>query len=71
MTAGILVVPSAWYGQPEADGNLLFSDVPAGDYKIVAWHKSAGFLGKRIHVPENGSVDIQLSIPVAEKNREE
>ena len=70
MTAGIVIVPGAWYGQPESDGNLVFSEVPAGDYKIVAWHKSAGFLGRRIHVPENGSVDIELPIPLLDKKRE-
>jgi len=70
MTAGIVVVPSAWYGQPESDGNLVFSEVPTGDYRIVAWHRSAGFLGTRIHVPENGSVDIELSLPLLDKKRE-
>jgi plastocyanin len=69
-SAAIVVVPGAWYGQPDADGILVFSDVPAGDYKIVAWHKSAGFLGRRIRVPENGSIDIELPIPLLDKKVE-
>jgi plastocyanin len=70
MSAGIVVVPGPWYGQPNAEGNLVFSEVPAGDYRIVAWHKSAGFLGRRIRVPENGSIDIELAIPLLDKKRE-
>ena len=70
MRSAIVVVPGAWYGQPEADGNLVFSDVPGGDYKIVAWHRSAGFLGRRIYVSENGSVDVELSLPLMDKKGE-
>lgn len=70
MSAAIVIVPSAWYGQPGANGKLVFSGVPAGDYKIVAWHKSAGFLVKRIVLPETGSIDIELLIPLVEKRGE-
>ena len=70
MSGAIVVVPSAWYGEPDADGNLVFSEVPAGACKIVAWHKSAGLLRRRISVPESGSVDIELAIPVLDKKRE-
>ena len=70
MSAAIVVVPGAWYGQPEADGNLIFSEVPAGNYKIVCWHKSAGFLGRKIVVPQSGSIDIELSIPLLDKKGE-
>jgi plastocyanin len=70
MSGAIVVVPTAWYGHPQEDGNLVFSEVPAGDYKIVAWHKTAGFLGRRIHVPETGSIDIELSVSLPDKKRE-
>jgi plastocyanin len=70
MSAAIVVVTGPWFGQPEADGNLVFSDVPAGDYKVVAWHKSAGFLGKRIRVPQTGSIDIELPVPLLDKKAE-
>lgn len=70
MSGAIVIVPGAWYGQPQANGNLVFSEVPAGDYKIVAWHKSAGFLGRRIRVPETGSIDIELPIPLLDKKAE-
>lgn len=70
MSSAIVVVPSAWYGQPDADGDLVFSEVPAGSYKIVAWHKSTGFQGRRISVPESGSIDIEFAIPLPDKERE-
>jgi hypothetical protein len=67
MSAAIVVTPTAWYGQPAADGTLILSDVPAGDYTIVAWHKSAGFLSRRILMPETGSIDIELTLPLRDK----
>jgi plastocyanin len=67
MSAAIVVTSTAWYGQPAADGTLILSDVPAGDYTIVAWHKSAGFLSRRILMPETGSIDIELTLPLRDK----
>lgn len=63
MNAVVLVVPSAWYAQPAANGSFQFSDVPAGVYQVVLWHKSAGYFQKQVRVPENGSAEIELSIP--------
>ena len=67
MSGVIVVVPSAWYGQPGANGDLTFSEVPGGDYQIVAWHKSAGFLRRRIVVPAAGSTEVELTIPLVDK----
>jgi len=67
MKATILVVPSAFYARSGADGTFKISDVPAGDYQIVAWHKSAGLLRKSIHVPENGLVETDFVIPAMQQ----
>jgi plastocyanin len=70
MNAAVLVVASAWYGRPGSDGILVLAGVPAGSYRIVAWHKSAGFLLKKVQVPQNGSVDIELSLPLLGKQED-
>ena len=70
MNAAVLVVASAWYGRPGADGISVLAGVPAGSHRIVAWHKSAGFLLKKVQVPENGSVDIELSLPLLGKQED-
>lgn len=70
MNAVILVVPSAWYGRLGPDGNVVLSGVPAGSYDIVGWHKSAGFLRQHIRVPETGSVEVEMLIPMVDPKRE-
>lgn len=64
MNAAIVVTPTGWYAKPTADGGFDFMDLPAGDYTVVAWHKSAGFFRKRIRVPEAGAVDVSMTIPI-------
>lgn len=68
MNAAIVVAPSGWFAQPEADGGFDFSGLEAGDYTVVVWHKSAGFFRQRVHVPESGTVSVSLTIPLAEGN---
>jgi plastocyanin len=70
MNAAVLVVASAWYGRPGSDGTCVLAEVPPGSHGIVAWHKSVGFLLKKVQVPENGSVDIELSIPLLGKQED-
>jgi plastocyanin len=64
MSAAILVVPNQWYVQPEKDGRFSLPNIPAGTRRIVVWHRSAGFFGKRVEVPETGAVELSLTIPV-------
>jgi len=68
MNAAIVVAPTGWFAQPEADGAFDFSGLEAGEYTVVVWHKSAGFFRQRVHVPETGKVSVSLTIPVAEGN---
>jgi len=66
MNAVVLVLPGAFYTRPGADGTFQVAGVPAGHYKIVAWHKSAGLLRRSIQVPENGVVHIDFEIPAVD-----
>jgi plastocyanin len=53
MAATIIVTPNRWYARPDRTGQFRIANVPAGQYTVVAWHKSAGFFRKSI-VVENG-----------------
>ncbi len=64
MYAAIVVTGSPWYAKPSADGNFAFSNVPAGRYRLTAWHKIAGYHKVDVVVPEAGSVDVNISVPV-------
>jgi hypothetical protein len=39
MNAEILVVPHPYYAVTDESGNFELTDVPAGEYEIVAWHE--------------------------------
>jgi hypothetical protein len=64
MYAAILVTASPWFQRPSADGSFSFSNVPAGHYRLTAWHKIAGLHKVNIEVPETGSVDVTIHVPV-------
>jgi len=64
MYAAIIVTSTPWYAQPSADGSFSWSDVPAGHYRLSAWHKIAGLFRTEIDVPENGKAEITLQVPV-------
>ena len=64
MYAAIIVTASPWYGHPSAEGAFSFSGIPAGHYRVVAWHKVAGFFEVPVDVPETGSVAVQIRVPV-------
>jgi len=64
MNAAILVVPNESYVQPGEDGTFSLTGIPPGTHTVVVWHKSAGFFRRKIQVPENGSVDLTMTIPV-------
>jgi plastocyanin len=64
MYAAIVVTDSPWFAKPLADGGFSFSGVPAGRYRLTAWHKIAGFHRQDVVVPETGSVDVNISVPV-------
>jgi len=70
MSAAVLVAPSAWYARPGADGNFRLSGIPAGEYQLVGWHKSAGLVRKQVEVPESGSAEVRLIIPLVEKQED-
>ena len=64
MYAGIVVTSSPFSAKPAADGSFSFRDVPAGHYRLVAWHKIAGLHHVDIDVPEAGVRDAQIRVPV-------
>jgi len=64
MYAAIVVTASPWYGKPAADGSFSWSNIPAGHYRLVAWHKVAGLHRIEIDVPESGKVDATIRIPI-------
>jgi hypothetical protein len=64
MYAAIVVTDSPWYAKPGGDGSFSFSNVPQGNYRLTVWHKIAGYRKVDVVVPETGSVEVNISVPV-------
>jgi plastocyanin len=64
MYAAIVVTASPWFERPAADGSFSFSNVPAGRYRLTAWHKIAGLHKVNVEVPEAGVADVTIRVPV-------
>lgn len=64
MYAAVVVTSSAWYAKPASDGSFSWTGVPAGHYKLTAWHKIAGMFKTDIDVPESGQVQAGIRIPI-------
>jgi hypothetical protein len=64
MYAAIVVTASPWFQKPSPDGSFSFSNVPAGRYRLTAWHKIAGLYKVEIDVPETGSAGVIIRVPV-------
>lgn len=39
MNAEVLVIPHPYYAVTDENGQFELTDVPSGDYEIVAWHE--------------------------------
>jgi plastocyanin len=64
MYAAIVVTASPWYTKPSGDGSFSWNNIPAGHYRVTVWHKVAGTFKTEVNVPESGSADVTIRVPV-------
>jgi plastocyanin len=64
MYAAIVVTSSPWHAKPSRDGGFSWSDIPAGRYRVVAWHKVAGVFQTEVTIPEKGAAEVTIRIPI-------
>lgn len=67
MAASIVVTPNRWSVRAEPSGKFVLPNVPAGKYKLVAWHKAAGFFRQDIEVTSKGLSGVEFLIPLEER----
>jgi hypothetical protein len=58
MNAEILVVPHPYYAVTDTDGNFELTEVPPGNYEIVAWHEGWKIVG------EGSTYDVMTQVRV-------
>ena len=64
MYAAIVVTDSPWFAKPASDGSFSWTGVPAGHYRLTAWHNIAGLHAIDVTVPDTGKVDVSIRVPV-------
>lgn len=64
MYAAIVVTSNSFYVKPAADGAFSWENVPAGHYRLVAWHKLAGNFQTELDVPESGTAEVTIRVPL-------
>jgi len=65
----ILVLPNPFFVKADDKGRYVLKNVPAGTYRLLAWHERLPSLLKEVVVPAEGDVkvDFQLSMAVLPK----
>jgi plastocyanin len=65
MAASIVVSPTRWVAKADDEGRFGLSGIPAGEYTVVAWHKSAGFFRQRVTVSDEQAAEVRFVIPLS------
>ncbi len=61
MAGFIVVSPTPYFAETDANGNFKIENVPDGKYNLVAWHQGMKTQTKPVTVAGNGKVDFTLS----------
>jgi plastocyanin len=64
MSASIMVFDHPHFAIPETDGHFTLADVPAGEYRLSAWHERIGESAKSIVVEAGRIVRVEFALPV-------
>ena len=66
MSCIILVLPNPWFARANDAGYYKITNVPAGTYKLRAWHERLPSKIKEIVVPANGEVHVDFVLGLGE-----
>jgi plastocyanin len=61
MSGYIVVTPTPYYAETDAQGNYKIANVPDGDYKVVAWHEGAKPASKQVAVKGDAKADFTVT----------
>ena len=61
MAGYIVVSPTPYFAETDANGNYKIENVPDGKYNVVAWHEGMKFQTKSVDVAGTGKADFTLS----------
>ena len=61
MSGFVIVTPTPYYAETDAQGNYKIANVPDGDYKVVAWHEGAKPASKQVAVKGDTKADFAVT----------
>ena len=61
MSGYIIVTPTPYYAETDAQGNYKIGNVPDGDYKVVAWHEGTKPASKQVAVKGDTKADFTVT----------
>lgn len=64
MSAVVLVLGNRFFTVPNEGGRYVLDSVPAGDYRIVAWHERTHPSVVRVHVGSGATSVVDFDIPL-------
>ncbi|HLA77435.1 MAG TPA: hypothetical protein VJU18_07645 [Vicinamibacteria bacterium] len=62
MSAVVVVRDNPYFAQASGDGSFAIDEVPAGRYRLKAWHPRSGEVVKDLRVPAEGSLGVELTL---------
>lgn len=68
MSAVVVVLDTPWFTIPQPDGRYQIADLPAGDYRVTAWHERSESVEAEITIAAGQVVNLDLSIPITDEN---
>ena len=66
MSAVVLVLDNPYFTKPGPDGSFLLDDIPAGEYRAVAWHERAPPSAKSVRIVAGATSMLQFVVPLQE-----
>ncbi len=61
MSGFVVVTPTPYFAETDADGNFKIADVPSGSYTVSAWHEGMKTQSKPVTLASDATVDFTLS----------
>lgn len=68
MSCIVLVLPNPWFSRANDKGHFVIPNVPAGTYKLRAWHERLPSKTKEVIVPADGIVVVNFVLGLGSGN---
>jgi len=69
MSATMMVFDHRLFAMPLPDGAFTITDVPAGTWKLAAWHERIGDTTKMVQVVAGETARVEFTLPVVDQPR--